>query len=39
MTKGVTIALNMQTWQDATLEGAEELEGESTLYINLEYKF
>lgn len=39
MTKGVTIALNMQTWQDATEEGAEELEGESTLYINLEYKF
>ncbi|MEE2931116.1 MAG: hypothetical protein VX370_01145 [Bacteroidota bacterium] len=39
MTKGVTIALNMQTWQDATLEGEEEAEAESTLYINLEYKF
>ncbi|MEC9209040.1 MAG: hypothetical protein VX762_01280 [Bacteroidota bacterium] len=36
MTKGVTVALNMQTWQDATLE---EAEAESTLYISLEYKF
>ena len=39
MTKGVTVALNMQTWQDATLEGEEEAKAESTLYINLEYKF
>ena len=38
MTKGVTAALNIQTWKDAT-QGAEEIEGESTLYLNLEYKF
>jgi len=39
MTKGVTIALNIQTWKDATLEGEEEAKNESTLYLNLEYKF
>lgn len=38
MTKGVTAALNIQTWKDAT-QGAEQIEGESTLYLNLEYKF
>ena len=35
MTKGVTIALNMQTWTDAP----EESEAENTLFLNLEYKF
>ena len=39
MTKGVTVALNVQTWQNTTLEGEEEAEAESTLYLNLEYKF
>jgi len=39
MTKGVTVAINMQTWQDATLDGAKEAEAENKLYINLEYKF
>ena len=39
MTKGVTMAINMQTWQDATLEGENEAEAESTIYLNLEYKF
>jgi len=35
MTKGVTIALNMQSWTDA----ADRSEAENTLYLNLEYKF
>ncbi|MBC8266927.1 MAG: hypothetical protein H8E84_08190 [Flavobacteriales bacterium] len=35
MTKGVTVALNMQSWTDA----AEGSEAENTLYLNLEYKF
>ena len=35
MTKGVTLALNMQSWADA----ADGSETENTLYINLEYKF
>tara|TARA_B100001758_G_scaffold247951_1_gene268964 strand:+ start:218 stop:1174 length:957 start_codon:yes stop_codon:yes gene_type:complete len=35
MTKGVTIALNMQTWTDAP----EDSEAENTLFLNLEYKF
>jgi len=35
MTKGVTLALNMQSWTDA----ADGSETENTLYINLEYKF
>ena len=35
MTKGVTIALNAQTWT----ETPEESEGETTLFLNLEYKF
>jgi len=35
MTKGVTIALNMQSWTDAE-EGSE---AESTLFLNFEYKF
>ncbi len=39
MTKGVTVSLNMQTWQDATLEGEDDAEQESTLFLNLEYKF
>ena len=34
MTKGVTIALNMQSWTDA----AEGSEAEETLFLNLEYK-
>lgn len=39
MVKGVTVALNMQSWQDATLETEEEADRENTFYINLEYKF
>ena len=35
MTKGVTVALNMQSWTDA----ADGSESENTLYLNLEYKF
>ena len=35
MTKGVTVALNMQSWTDA----ADGSEAENTLYLNLEYKF
>ena len=35
MTKGVTVALNMRSWTDAT-DGSE---AENTLYFNLEYKF
>jgi len=35
MTKGVTIALNMQSWTNA----ADGSEAENTLYLNLEYKF
>ena len=35
MTKGVTVALNMQSWTDA----AEGAEAEETLFLNLEYKF
>ena len=35
MTKGVTIAVNMQSWTDAA-EGAET---ENTIFLNLEYKF
>ena len=35
MAKGVTIALNMQSWTDA----AEGSEAEQTLFLNLEYKF
>ena len=35
MTKGVTIALNMQSWTDA----AEGSEAEEPLFLTLEYKF
>ena len=35
MTKGVTVALNMQSWTDAT-DGSE---AKNTLYLNVEYKF
>ena len=35
MTKGVTVALNMQSWTDS----AEGSEAENTLFLNLEYKF
>ena len=35
MAKGVTVAINMQSWTDA----AEGSEAESTLFLNLEYKF
>jgi hypothetical protein len=35
MTKGVKVALNMQSWTDA----ANGSEAENTLYLNLEYKF
>ena len=39
MTKGVTVAMNVQSWQEATLETEEEADRENTFYINLEYKF
>ena len=35
MAKGVTVALNMQSWTDA----ADGSDAENTLYLNLEYKF
>ena len=35
MTKGVKVALNMQSWTEA----ADGSEAENTLYLNLEYKF
>jgi hypothetical protein len=35
MTKGVTLALNIQSWTGA----ADGSEAENTLYLNLEYKF
>jgi len=35
MSKGVTVALNMQSWTDAE-DGSD---AENTLYLNLEYKF
>ena len=35
MAKGVTVALNMQSWVDA----ADDSEAEQTLFLNLEYKF
>ena len=35
MAKGVTMALNMQSWTDA----AEGSEAEQTLFLNLEYTF
>ena len=35
MTKGVTVALNMQSWTNS----AEGSEAENTLFLNLEYKF
>jgi hypothetical protein len=35
MAKGVTVALNMQSWTDS----AEGSEAENTLFLNLEYKF
>tara|TARA_B100001287_G_scaffold40476_1_gene29664 strand:- start:4905 stop:5897 length:993 start_codon:yes stop_codon:yes gene_type:complete len=39
MTKGVTVAVNVQSWKDANLDNEPEASAESTLYINLEYKF
>ena len=35
MAKGVTVALNIQSWTDS----AEGSESENTLFLNLEYKF
>ena len=35
LAKGVTIALNMQSWSDV----AEDSEAEETLFLNIEYKF
>ena len=35
MAKGVTVALNMQSWTDS----AEGSEAENTLFLNFEYKF
>ena len=39
MTKGVKLALNLQSFKQATLEGEEEAVSVNTLYLNLEYKF
>ncbi len=39
MAKGVTVAVNIQNWQDATEDNMPEADVESTLYLNLEYKF
>ena len=39
MTKGVKVALNVQSYKAATLEGETEAEAVNTLYLNLEYKF
>ena len=39
MTKGVKVALNVQSFKAATLEEATEAEAVNTLYLNLEYKF
>ena len=39
MTKGVKVALNVQSFKAATLEAATEAEAVNTLYLNLEYKF
>ena len=39
MAKGVTVAVNLQNWQDATEDNMPEADVESTLYLNLEYKF
>ena len=35
MAKGITVALNMQSWTDS----AEGSEAEETIFLNLEYKF
>lgn len=39
MANGVKVAINMQSWTDATAEGAEEVEAQNTLFLNLGYKF
>lgn len=39
MSDAVKASINVQNWTDATLEGEEEAEAQSTLYLNLEYKF
>ena len=39
MAKVVTVAVNIQNWQDATEDNMPEADVESTLYLNLEYKF
>jgi len=39
MSDAVKASINIQNWTDATLEGEEEAEAQSTLYLNLEYKF
>jgi phosphate-selective porin len=39
MTKGVKVAVNVQSYKAATLEGLTEAEAVNTLYLNLEYKF
>ena len=35
MAKGVTVALNMQSWEN----DEEDSEAEETLFLSLEYKF
>ena len=39
MTKGIKVSLNMQSWQDATLEGEPEDLEARTMFVNLECKF
>ncbi len=38
MVKGVKIAINLQSWKEATADEIEA-EAQNTLYLNLEYKF
>lgn len=39
MRKGIKIALNMQNWQNETIEGDPEAERERSMFLNLECKF
>ena len=38
MVKGVKVAINLQSWKEATADEIEA-EAQNTLYLNLEYKF
>ena len=39
ITKGIKVSLNMQSWQDESLEGDTEALEERTMFVNLECKF